>query len=241
LLTWQRLRRDGVRPDLLLIEVMPPQFSREDEQQDMSEKGLPAERLSWSDLDLVQRYGGRPWLRAGWVASLLVPVYEHRFALVSRAAPALLPYWQRLPAERRNDSGELVATRPIPTPEQRARALEHARQGYAPVVASLEVGGPGCSALRELLAACRQEGVRAALVLMPEGPAFRSWYSPRSWAQIQEWLTEVSREYDAPLINAREWLDEEAFVDSHHLTPIGAERFSERLGREAIVPLLQGR
>src|SRR5262249_12212197 len=97
LLTWQRLRRDGGRPDLLLIEVMPPQLSREDEQQDISEKGLPADRLSWSDLDLVQRYGGRPWLHAGWVASWLVPVYEHRFALVSRAAPALLPYWQRLP------------------------------------------------------------------------------------------------------------------------------------------------
>ena len=78
------------------------------------------------------------------------------------------------------------------------------------------------------------------LVLMPEGPTFRGWYSPETWQAVQQWLAQLSQKYDAPLVNAREWIDDEdKFQDSHHLLASGARIFTERLAREAILPSLQ--
>ncbi len=102
------------------------------------------------------------------------------------------------------------------------------------------LGGPACDALRELLDDSRRDGVKTALVVAPEGPEFRGWYPPKTWRTIRVWLERLSREYDAPLVNAREWIDEDDFMDSHHLLKAGAARFTERLGRECIVPMLRG-
>jgi hypothetical protein len=80
------------------------------------------------------------------------------------------------------------------------------------------------------------------MVVMPEGPTYRSWYSPGSWEAVQDLLTHLSREYDAPFINARDWIDDENdFMDSHHLLRSGRDKFKERLARETILPLLRHR
>src|SRR5262249_35831439 len=100
------------------------------------------------------------------------------------------------------------------------------------------VGGPPCQSLRELLELSRREGIDAALVLMPEGTEFRSWYPSGAWASVQSFLTDLSREYAAPIINAREWVPDTDFLDSHHLLPRGANTFTTRLGREGLAPLL---
>jgi hypothetical protein len=39
-------------------------------------------------------------------------------------------------------------------------------------------------------------------------------------------------------LNAREWLPDTAFVDSHHLLQAGAEQFTTRFGRECVLPLV---
>ena len=79
-----------------------------------------------------------------------------------------------------------------------------------------------------------------ALVLMPEGPAFRSWYSPEALRDAKNWVEQLGRDNDAPVIDAREWLaKEEDFTDSVHLVWDGANRFTDRLGQEIIIPLLR--
>jgi hypothetical protein len=72
--------------------------------------------------------------------------------------------------------------------------------------------------LCELLADCRAAGVRAALLWMPEGPTFRTWYPPGVGPTVHDWLTAVAAAHGAALI----------------------ERFSERLAREGALPLLRG-
>jgi hypothetical protein len=121
------------------------------------------------------------------------------------------------------------------TPETRRAALEQARREYAGPLANFHLGGPSCDALRELLALCRHEGIPVALLWMPEAAVFRGWYPPAAQKQIDAYLAEL----DVPLIDARHWLADEEFADGHHLLPHGVEVFSDRLGREALPPLLR--
>ena len=80
--------------------------------------------------------------------------------------------------------------------------------------------------------------VMGACHLMPEGPQFRSWYPPGVMRQVNGLLDRLSRRHEVPVIDAHDWIaTEDAFLDSHHLLPEGAEVFSRRLGREAL-PLL---
>jgi hypothetical protein len=117
-------------------------------------------------------------------------------------------------------------------------ATEHARQAYEEHLSGFRLGGPSAAALRELLELCRAEGISAALVLMPEGSEFRSWYPPAARAQIDHFLDELCRDCGAGVIDARLWLADEDFVDGHHPYPQGAARFSARLAREVIAPRL---
>ena len=77
------------------------------------------------------------------------------------------------------------------------------------------------------------------LFVMPEGPSFRSWYRPGAWDEIQTALTGVCARTGATFVNAREWFDDDAFFDSHHLTVNGGQRFCSRLADEALAPALQ--
>jgi hypothetical protein len=243
LLTWRRLDHNGVRPDLLLVEATPPLLNGQIPAGDYAEDHLPTAKLSWQDLPLVKRYAGRS--RAGltgdWLRCWPLPWYTHRLSLVSRVRPELLPGAWRLDLDWNVDEyGGLRFIEAPVTPELRRKATQSAREDYQPRLAKFHLGGPQCEALRELLASCRRENVPVALVLTPEGPTFRSWYPPETWGAIQEWLTRVSQEFDAPLVNAREWIDDENnFMDSHHLLKSGADKFTDRLGRETILPMLR--
>jgi len=243
LLTWSRLRRDGVRPNLLLVEVLPPLLNAQVPAQDYGEGFLPVNRLSWQNLPLVERYEGtiRTNLRRDWLESSPVGCYAHRLNLINLVMPDLLPpAYRRAGDEALDDSDAPLAGEVRVTSEQRLRGIQFARKDYHRRLTGFRLGGQQCQALLDLLASCRKEGVSVALVLTPESPTFRSWYPLETWQGIQEWLTQVSQEYDAPLVNAREWIDdEEDFMDSHHLLASGRAKFTERLGRETILPLLR--
>jgi hypothetical protein len=240
LLTWRRLRRDGARPDLLLVEVLPPLLNASVPPAELNADRLPTDRLRWSDLPLLERFAHRPGLRCDWGRARLAPFYTQRLALVSRAAPGLLPLPARLNAAWELDpSGGLPMTYVDFTPAVRRRALGHAREEYRPYLTDFRLGGPACEGLEELLARCRRDGVPAALVLMPEGPAFRGWYPPGACRAVGDWLAAATERHGATLIDAREWMDEDDFIDSHHLLPEAAERFTLRLVHEGVVPLLR--
>jgi hypothetical protein len=78
---------------------------------------------------------------------------------------------------------------------------------------------------------CRQQNIATTLLVMPEGPEFQSWYAPAARAEIDTYLSRLSRDYGIPLIDARSWLPDTAFFDSHHLHPDGATAFTQRFER----------
>lgn len=240
LLTLRRLLARGVKPDLLLVEVLPPVLAGHVPLAEVTR--MDPARLWPSDLPLVERYLPDSGVRAGWWQSLPLPCYSHRFAILSETAPGLLPLHQRLDWFRViDDSGWGPPPNPDHSAERRQLGTENARREYAYYLSNFRLGGPNPPALRELLGLCRHEGIPAVLVMMPEGSDFRSWYAPQVLAQVEGFLTELRRDYGVDVVNAREWLPDDEFGDSHHQFPEGAERFSARLAREVIGPRLEGR
>lgn len=240
LLHLRRLLADGIRPDLLLVEVLPPLFSCRNGPT-AERNWLPANRLWCDELDLLEQQGiPMTEQRRDWWQELPLPWHSQRFAIMSTVAPGWLPSNLRQDWAKGNDpwgwSANLI---PDHTPEDHRRAVEWARREYANYLDSFILRPAPCTAQRELLRLCRQHGIPVALVLMPEGPTFRSWYSPTARWRIQKQLQQIVREFDVPLINARTWLEEEDFSDSHHLRLAGAKRYTEQLGREILARFLQ--
>ena len=241
LLIWRRLRQDGVRPDLLVVEVMPPLLCDQIPFSDLDLAHWPTTRLRRQDLALVKRYAGpiRPSLRCDWLWNLALPCYCQRNSLIGFVAPDLVPKENNLDNEWNVDSYGCLKSLTKPAPELRERHIQMSRKAYLGFLTRFRLGGPECEALRELMASCRKEEIPAALVFMPEGPAFRSWYSADALQDIQEWVRQLGRENAAPVIDARQWMTEDDFSDSNHLLPDAAARFTDRLGREYIQPLLR--
>ena len=125
-----------------------------------------------------------------------------------------------------------------PTLEQRKGAIASTFFGYKDKWTHFRLGGPHTEGLRELLTLCRKENLPARLVLSPEGKVFQSWYPPGVWEEISTYLRSLCSEFGAPLIDAHNWMREEEFMDSHHLLPTAAKRYTDQLGREGILPVL---
>jgi hypothetical protein len=239
LMTLRRLLADGIRPDLLLVEIHPCLLSGD---VPWEVRRLTAGQVYRRELSFLARYGApRRQLRRDWWLAEAVPWYSHRFAIVSRTLPYLLPWQLRQDLFWAADgSGWVESPLPPPTPDVRQRALDKARREYYAKLQDFHLGRGSCQALREILETCRREHIGVALVWVPEGPVFRSWYTPQAEARTRAFLKECDRAYGAPLIDARDWVPEDEFTDSHHLRTPGARRFSERLAREALPPLLRG-
>ncbi len=175
LMTWRRLRRDGVRPDLVLVEAWPRALDEANLPAELSEDRIPASRLRWFDLPLLRRYRiVRPHLARDVALAEINALYSRRSWMIQTVAPDLLP---GAPAAF-SSLVERLTPPPLAgmTSERMAAIRQDTRQNLAPCMATIAVGGRGYEALRELLRSCRETGVPAALLVMPEGPALRGWY-----------------------------------------------------------------
>jgi hypothetical protein len=246
LLFFERLRAEGVKPDLLLIEVVPKLLT-----------SLPADCWPSAPVELqsfrgdqcwphewalVERYGfpADPYGKDHW-QYWLAPCYRQRFAILGGVFPMLLQSGMNLQIERAwkiDDSGWTYREEVISTPDFKRQAVAVARRDHGEVLARFEFCQAACRAQRDLLARCREEQIPAALVLMPESTEFRSWYGPMTVAQLERHLGNLSHEFSVPVVDARGWVGDEGFVDGHHLQPNGATVFSERFGRDVVEPVI---
>ncbi len=236
-----RLMRDGVRPDVVLIEIMP-YLLHTDRGTPIDFEQLSADKLRLSELRLMRREGIRcDNLQADWWQGWPFPAYTHRFSLVSMTVPTLLP------TGLRQDYGKSIddsGWTPLSTlfqynPEQRQRAIRRACADHRPALQHFHICDTSLRILQETFALCKRHGIRPALVVMPEGPIYQSMYAPDTWKIIEGHLRDVAGRHHVPLINARDWLAEDDFWDSHHMTREGALRFSGMLS-DAILPLVRG-
>jgi hypothetical protein len=230
----------GIRPNFLLIEVLPPLLNGQT-QKPWEALWMDYSHLRVAELLFLKRYGvPSDCLRRQWWETIPVPWYAHRLNLVSLVAPGWLPWESRQDSYLSvDDWGDSPFHMVVDTPEKARRVLNRARREYTPLLRDFKLGGRSCTVLEEILSICRREGIHSYLVAMPEGSQFRQWYPPRTWPQIHSYLRELSRRYGCAVINARQWIADEDFNDSHHLRPEGARRFTERLADELLPQLNQ--
>jgi hypothetical protein len=237
LLDLERLFDRGVRPDLVLVEVLPSTLA--DSAVALLDL-LPAERMGlWDRRVLRDHYMPVGQLRRYSWKCWALPWYTHRIEMLSVLAPRLVPRWVRQDGARGCDrSGWYLAYPNISAPA-RENARKTTLASYGPVLRVFRLGSPFAPALARTLKRCRDAQVPAALVLMPEGSEFRDLYSPLAWQQLEGFLEGLSREYKVPVVNAREWVPDRHFLDTHHLLPEGAAMFTRKLARSVVLPMLR--
>jgi hypothetical protein len=230
LLVLNRLLHEGIRPDAVVVELLPAFLCQDGVWAE--ERRLPLNRVYAADLAVLRRNWTRPRRTcAAWLADSALSWHTHRFAVLSRFRPDLLAWSNRVDHWNRLDAlGWLADPRPSVSAEQYAWAFERARQEYGACLREFRVTPNGDGPLRELLATCRRHGIGLVLLTMPESRAFRGLYPPGARTAIDDYLNGLGRTYGACWIDARDWLPDEAFVDGHHLLAASATEFSSRLG-----------
>lgn len=234
----RRLLARGIHPRMVLIEVHPLFLHQEGGCAE--ENWLNINRLEWCDLEVVARYHSNyPAVRHHWVWSRLAPWWAHRFTLLALFEPRWVQQESRPDSWTRLDrDGWLTFHREQVTDEEYRRAREVAKNEYERALQLFRVTEVPDRAIRELLDLCRGHGIATGLFVMPEGSDFRSWYPEDTRQQIDRYLAALCQEYQCPLADATCWIEDGLFSDSHHLLPAGANRFSQRFGREVLQPML---
>lgn len=232
-----RLLDAGITPDFLLVEVLPALLA----DTRPPEASLPVHRLGHADLARLRPLLADPGrVRREWAETRLLTWHSLRHSLQPHLfGRDLIPEARRddfLWADARTFGWGPFAPAEWPD-EVRAARVAADRRAYAPMLATFHVAPGPDRAYRALLAECRAKGVRAALFVMPESPAFREWYPPGARKEAADYLARLSREYEVPVFDAAEWVPAPAaYMDSHHLLGPAAEAFSARFGRECVGP-----
>jgi hypothetical protein len=232
LLTLLRLLDSGVKPDAVLVELFPLALAA-DGPAEVQLHGL-APKLGAADLRRLAPYCTDPGrLQSEWASSRAASWSSLRLNLLSHWKPNLLP-WQK----RVNFQWEQLDPRgwtPFPiedvADDYRAAGIKRTHGEYVERLNHFHVGAMSQRSLRDLVERCRSEGIRVAFYLMPEGPAFRSWYTPETLSTVGATVTAIGRDL-APVFDATDGFAESEFSDSHHLLRGGASRFSQRLADE---------
>jgi hypothetical protein len=230
----RRLLDRGIRPDLLYVEVVPNMMAARGRRL-MEERRLDAARLCAGEVWRLRPYYSQPYrLLGGWALARLLPCYRHQAEL-----RGLLTGEETAgPAVAGLDSHGWHARRDLPDAEYRRQTAALVRGQNAEFCACPALAAEPVAALESLLSVCRGEGIPVALVLMPEGDSFRALYTAQARAALDGLLRRLERDWGVRVVDARTWVDEAGFWDSHHLLAGGARRFTERFGREALDPVM---
>ncbi|HEV3343783.1 MAG TPA: DUF1574 family protein [Pirellulales bacterium] len=234
----RRLLRHGARPERLLIEVHPLLLHQESGASE--ESWLEVRRMDWRDLALVSQFAfDRRGLVWRWCRSRVCPWYSNRFLILNRLGRCWLdPRTQFDPWTGLTGYGWLPYFKNEVTPEEFQRGTEFAKQEYGRMFQDYRVTEQAHRALEALLGLCRQEAIETALFVMPEGSQFRACYTAAARGQIDDYLAQVSRQWDVPVYDATTWCPDADFWDSHHLLSRGATSFSRRFGSQVVEELV---
>jgi hypothetical protein len=238
-LVLQRLLAQGVRPDWVFVEFWPPFWASDGYLGGLIDS-LNLATLDWPAARLVASYLPRPKQFYGrWLPAQLTPIFASRFSLLSHLGASWAPNFDPDRRLRNLDESGWWAPRSEIDDADRRRLVAHYRGIYGERLAQLKIRPTPDRALHDLLALCRRNSIKAAIVVLPEGDDFRALYPPDARLAVDAYLARISR--DATIIDARDWVPDAGFSDGHHLLPAGATAFTERFGRDALSPLLLGK
>jgi Protein of unknown function (DUF1574) len=230
----RRLLADGVRPDLVLIEMLPLQLAT-GVVLPLEETALDPQRLTWAEMRGLFGYyrfpvlPGLRWLKAN---SLTSPDRQREIhEALHIGAPAREGItWST------DDYGFWPSPEPR-TAAQRIAGIQAMLERYRPRMATARMAHGPARALRDLVALCRREQLPFAIILMPECAELRKMHTPAFRADLESLLAELQGDGAFPLFDARAWVADDGFIDAHHVHLEGARVFSSRFAEEALPAL----
>jgi hypothetical protein len=234
----RRLLASGIRPSLLVIEVLPAQFTPAGWRPEVA--GLRAGYLDRHDLACVQRYDSEVKMELPSWAYRTVPVFAHRHILITRLRKIGRDRvaWQNL-----GPSGWV----PLPHAESAQKWMateELIRKDWLPLLTSLQPDPwsdtlPAAHGLEEVMSLARRRGIPTVLTILPEWQGMWGWYPEGAFDRLVGNVKALGGRYQAHLVNARDWVGEEGFADPVHLDPGGARVFTRRFAQEVLHPALE--
>lgn len=235
----RRLLKRGIKPDIVLVEIIPSMCAERD--------GTPPEmahlrpdRVSLAELDELTALGAASdEYRDEWVEAVANPWFGFRFQLLGFIQPKWTPPGVVKGGRKFPDpTGWHPWAQPV-TPETYLKDLATAHGEHFDNLQRLEVGRVASEALDEIYATCRREGIVAIPVITPEGADFRAWYGTKAQAATAALLASGNAGTGGRAVDAREWLPDNAFADGHHVQQGFAPDFTRRLVKEALLPALE--
>jgi hypothetical protein len=234
----ERLATSGLHPDILFIEVMHHFFNATGVRS-LDHSLLDGARLSGNEAMGLLGYGERS--RTGplrrWLYARALPISRNHAEL--RDAIRLDVF--------QPDEGPPLPFHPIDAfgyrpkviaPEMWPAMTELAHKQYDPFYGDFILDPAPWGKLLKTIADAQTAGTEVVIVLMPEGSQFRQLAAPAMLAGLNELLRRLREELGVPVIDARQWLDDTAFYDQHHLLPSGAKLFAKRFRDEALQPAM---
>ncbi|WP_074306484.1 hypothetical protein [Singulisphaera sp. GP187] len=238
-LSLQRLLDAGIQPDWVFLEFWPPTWGAERGLKEFMDQ-INVGCLDWKSLKLLGGYVSRPRkLDRQWWNMQLFPLVTQREPLLRHFAPS----WVLNPSEpdrRCRNLDRLGWWSPMTSvaPEERGRLVERYRRVYEHRLRRYQVAKTPDRALREIIALCQREQIRATVVVLPEGQVFRDLYPENALRDVKAYLEGIRRDCRVEVVDARDWVGDDGFMDGHHLLPEGAAVFTRRLGQDVVQPLL---
>ncbi|MDY3560303.1 DUF1574 domain-containing protein [Gemmata sp. JC673] len=237
-LGYRRLRADGVKPDAVIVEIFPALLCVPDAAHTVyaeSGAGLTAAELAslapnTHDPEPVRR----------WVQSRAFGPAAHLQSIQRQIVPDLFPahYWLPLIARFPNGTGFHAFPAKEISDADRQRATDKAVGAYRQMCREMPLHPMAERAYREVVAACRADGVPVALYLTAEAPLFRELYTPESRAALAAFVRVFTGELGVPVFDLSDGWETGDFWDGHHMLPGGAEKFSRRLADRHLRPWL---
>lgn len=237
-LAYRRLRAAGVRPAAVVCEIFPAALGVGDAAGTFyadSGAGLTADELARLAPDMRSPRVALAWAKSRAGAWAWFRQEFHRQLVPDWRDPvAARKYAQMWEPDDRGfrSSGESVSD------ADRERATDKALGTYMYLCRNLRPDPAAVRAHRELVAACRADGVPIAFYLTPEGPLFHSCYTPTARAAVAGFVRLLTDDLGAPVFDLwGGWADGD-FMDGHHLLRPGAAKFGRRFADDHLRPWL---
>ena len=232
LMALRRALADGLKPRAVVAEYWPA-FLRQDGPY-REEARLDRSRLYPVDRQLVRDYFHDPETtldKMSW--DRVFSVRHHRKAALNQLAPRWLPLGQRSDGAWGgiDETGWLVGHESV-EPTALAAAKQATLNYYVPLFQGYHVGADSDRALDELGETCRAAGLPLYLLVLPEAAFFTELMPSPVRCLAARHLDETARRLNAPVIDARGWVPDNATPDGFHLLSGPAAIVSRRLGVE---------
>jgi hypothetical protein len=240
LVTLRRLLDAGVRPDRLYVEVVP--FMMAQRAGGLYEEHLlDGARLRAAEVWRLRQHYQQPFrLFEGWCLGRVLPCYRHQAELRDLCNPGAA-HTGVVNGDEGLDGYGWCARYDTPDAAQRRAGAEITRRLCADACGCGTFAREPVAALEALLELCGSARIAVTLVLLPEATAFQAFYTPEAREALAELLAHLESRWGVRTIDARTWVADEDFSDTHHLLAGGGRRFTERLRRAAVGPAVASR